>query len=105
MATYPINILTPAYEDINRIAEYHLSEVGPLSAEKITDKLLDTIALLGENPFLAPEHQDPLLKDLGYRKLICGQYICLYRVVEKAIYVYRIVHASTDYPTLFKPGS
>jgi hypothetical protein len=26
----------------------------------------------------------------------------LYRVVEKAIYVYRIVHASTDYPTLFK---
>ena len=39
-------ILTPAWQDIDRISDLHLMLVGPKSAEEITDKLLDTIALL-----------------------------------------------------------
>ena len=38
-------ILTPAWRDIDRISDLHLMLVGPKSAEEITDKLLDTIAL------------------------------------------------------------
>jgi hypothetical protein len=30
-------ILTPALNDIDRIADYHLLAVGPISAEKITE--------------------------------------------------------------------
>lgn len=38
-----IEILTSALIDIDQIANYHMEVVGPLSAEKITDSLLDSI--------------------------------------------------------------
>jgi toxin ParE1/3/4 len=91
-------ILTPALNDIDRIADYHLLAVGPISAEKITDKLLDSIEKLGEYPLLGTEHSDPVLQKKGYRKLVCGEYICVYRLIEDTLYVYRVVHGTTDYP-------
>lgn len=39
-------ILPAAYEDILNIADYRIREVGPNSAETITNRLLDTIDLL-----------------------------------------------------------
>jgi toxin ParE1/3/4 len=59
-------ILTPALNDIDRIADYHLLAVGPISAEKITDKLLDSIEKLGEYPLLGTEHSDPVLQKKRY---------------------------------------
>lgn len=91
-------ILTPALNDIDRIADYHLLAVGPISAEKITDKLLDSIEKLDEYPLLGTEHSDPVLQKKGYRKLVCGEYICVYRLIEDTLYVYRVVHGTTDYP-------
>ena len=58
-----VEILTPALNDIDRIADYHLLAVGPVSAEKITDKLLDSIEKLVEYPLLGAEHSDPVLQE------------------------------------------
>lgn len=102
MPAYKIEILVPAYLDIDRIADYHLRMVGPQSAQKITDKLLDTIELLGDHPLIGSEHDDLELQKQGYRKLVCGDYICIYRIIGNTIYVYRIVHGATDYPKWFK---
>ena len=102
MARVKIEILTPALHDIDQIADYHLLAVGPVSAEKITDKLLDSIEKLGEYPLMGTEHSDPVLQKEGYRKLICGEYICIYRLIDDTIYIYRVVHGTTDYPKLFK---
>ena len=44
MPKYNVRILTPAWQDIERIADIHMSAVGPHSAEIITDKLLDKIS-------------------------------------------------------------
>ena len=41
MSEYKIELLTPAFKDIEKIAEYHLRMAGPGSAEKITNKLLE----------------------------------------------------------------
>lgn len=97
-----IQILTPALKDIEQIADYHLLAVGPKSAEKITDKLLDSIEKLGEYPLMGTEHTDPILQKEGYRKLICGEYICIYRLIADTIYIYRVVHGAADYPRWFK---
>lgn len=102
MPAYKIEILSPAYLDIDRIAEFHLRMVGPQSAQKITDKLLDTIGLLGEHPFAGAEHGDSVLQKQGYRKLICGEYICIYRVINDIVFIYRVVHGATDYPKWFE---
>ncbi len=96
-----IEILTPAIKDIERIAEYHLKMVGPESAEQITDKILETIQTLEDQPFAGAKHPDLLLQKQDYRKLVCRDYICIYKIIEKTIYIYRIVHGATDYPKSF----
>ena len=95
-------ILTPAWQDIDRISDLHLMLVGPKSAEEITDKLLDNIALLAEQPYLGALHPDPFLAGHQYRKLICGKYVCIYKVTGQTVYVYRIVDGRTDYPKLLR---
>lgn len=95
-------ILTPAWQDIDRISDLHLMLVGPKSAEEITDKLLDTIALLAEQPYMGALHPDPFLAGHQYRKLICGKYVCVYKVIDQTVYVYRIVDGRTDYPKLLR---
>ena len=102
MQKYKVEILSPAAKDIERIAGYHLRMVGPGSAEEITDKLLDTIQTLEEQPFSGMEHPDDILRKQNYRKLVCSDYICIYKVIEKRVYIYRVVHGATDYPKLFR---
>lgn len=102
MSKVKVEILTPALNDIDQIADYHLLAVGPISTEKITDKLLDSIEKLGECPLMGTEHSDSVLQKKGYRKLVCGEYICVYRLVDDTIYVYRVVHGATDYPKLLR---
>ena len=101
MLKYKIRILTPAAKDIERIAEYHLHMVGSQSAEKITDKLLDTIQILEDQPLSGTEHPDQMLRKQNFRKLICGDYVCIYKVIEENVYIYRVVHGASDYPKLF----
>lgn len=96
-----VEILTPAWRDIDRISDFHLIKVGAQSAERITDQLLDTMELLGAQPYMGPLHPDPVLARNGYRKIICGNYICIYKVIESTVCVYRVVDGRTDYPKLF----
>lgn len=97
-----ITLLNPAWRDIDKISDYHLRMVGTRSAEKITDKLLDTIGQLAEFPYMGAEHPDPVLARQQFRKLLCGEYVCVYKVIDDTVYIYRIVHGATDYPKLFQ---
>ena len=56
-----LRIPPAAYEDILNIADHRIREVGPNSAEAITNRLLDTIDLLEETPLIGPLHHDPAL--------------------------------------------
>ncbi len=102
MAEYRVEILPAALRDLDRIADYYLKMVGATSAERITDKLLDTIAGLECFPYMGALHPDSVLSRMEYRKLLCGEYVCVYRVMEGTVYIYRIVHGATDYPKYFK---
>ena len=69
--------------------------------EAITNRLLDTIDLLEETPLIGPLHHDPVLQSMGYRKLLCGQYVCIYRIVDGIPIVYRVFHESQNYTADF----
>ncbi len=101
MPKLKIEFLAPAIKDIEKITEYHLKMVGPKSAEQITENLLTTMMTLENQPFAGAEHPDLLLQKQDYRKLVCRDYICIYKVIKKTIYIYRIVHGATDYPKNF----
>jgi len=98
-----IIILEPARNDILQIAQYHLEQVGPASAKKITDRLMDAIDRLAAFSLMGQTHPDPLLAAQGYRKLIAAEpYVCIYKALENRVNIYRVVNSAMDYPKLLK---
>ena len=98
---FDIQLLDTAWVDLDNIADYHLHEVGVLSAQKITDKILASLERLKTFPLSCPLVPYRTLAEQGYRMLVCGKYVCIYKLVGKIVYVYHIAAASSDYPALF----
>ncbi len=71
---YKIDIRPEAWAEISRIADKHLSLVGPASAKKITDQLLDDINMLATSPYMGMECPEYLLIPDHYRRLVSGVY-------------------------------
>jgi plasmid stabilization system protein ParE len=45
---------------------------------------------------------DDEMRALGYRVVISGKYVSVYRLIGDTVFVCHIVHGSKDYPKLFK---
>lgn len=88
-----------AYEDIVDIAHRLERYAGEAAADKATDRILAGIELLAASPYLGPLHQDPMLARSGYRKLVVGKYVVVYRVLNGRATVLRVFHGSSDYVT------
>ena len=101
MAKYAVELLNPAWVDLDAIANYHLHEVGVESARKITDKILTALERLESFPLSCPPVPYKELAERGFRMLICGKYVCIYKTQGNMVYVHHIVAAATNYPALF----
>ena len=95
-------ILEPAQRELEEIAFLHMNLVGPNSARKITNLILDTLSRLELFPLSGPLPEDRELLKNGYRYVIAGKYICIYRQIADIVYVYHIAHGTSNYPLLFK---
>ncbi len=90
-------------EDILDIARFHLEKAGLNSARKITSEIEETISRLAEFPLLGPIHPDPVLAANGYRKLVVSHpYVCVYKLFDDGVYIYRSINGRMDYPRLLK---
>ena len=75
-----IEFLQASWLDIDRISDFYLREVGPVSAEKAIDEIMEHIGILGEHPYAGPLHPDPVLAKQEYRKLVLTKtYIYKYK--------------------------
>ena len=83
-------ILEPAQRELEEIAILHMNLVGPNSARKITNLILDTLSRLELFPLSGPLPEDRELLKNGYRYVIAGKYICIYRQIADIVYVYHI---------------
>jgi len=98
-----LTYLAPAREDILDIARYHLEKAGADSARKVTEQIVRNIDRLAQFPLMGKTHPDPVLAGSGYRKLVLtSPYVCIYKVLDEGIYIYRVVNGKTDYPKLLK---
>lgn len=95
--------LEPVKDDVLSIAGLHLEKVGSQSTRKITDTMIGSIDRLATFPLMRPIHRDPVLSARGYRKLVTTEpFVCIYKVFQDAITIFRIVNGATDYPRLLK---
>ena len=98
-----LEYLAPAVSDFEEIVKHHIAQVGVPYAKKIFTVIEETIRKLEDFPLLGQIHPDPLLAAQGYRKLVLNQtYVAVYRIVDKTVYIYRIVNGKTDYPKLLR---
>lgn len=95
-------ILEPAQRELEEIARLHQNLVGPNSARKITNRILDALSRLADFPLSGHVPQDNELRRAGYRLVVAGKYICVYRLIADTVFVYHIAHGATDYPATFK---
>lgn len=95
-------ILEPAQRELEEIAQLHMELVGPNSARRITDLILNTLGRLEMFPLSGHMPRDKELRKSGYRYVIAGKYICVYRVIHETVYVYHIAHGASNYPAMFK---
>lgn len=101
MGEYRLEILAPAWNELNEIADYHLLTVGPESARKITDRILHALERIQTYPLSCPQAPDEELASNDYRILVCDKYVCVYRLVGDIVFVYHIAAAAADYHRLF----
>lgn len=102
MRTHKLKILTSAQRELEEIALVHLELVGPSSARNITNKILESLERLKTFPLSGSIPRDRVIRDAGYRYVISGKFICVYRLISNTVFVYHIVHGATDYPHLLK---
>jgi plasmid stabilization system protein ParE len=93
-----LEILAPAQRELDEIALIHLELAGVKSSRKITNSIYNSLQLLQTSPNMGVDYKP--LKLQGYRMLICGHYLCIYRVLGDTGYVYHIVDGKANYPKL-----
>jgi len=101
---YSLNYTQLARDDMLDILLYISEEAdAPRSAERVLDKIESDLARLREHPYSAPAARDEYLSSQGFRVLISGKYLALYKVndIERDVTVYRVVHGSRNLRWLF----
>ncbi len=101
MHKYKIELLPTAWAELDEIADIHLRLSGVNSAQKITDKIINSLKNLEVNPYLGSVPKYSFLAKQGFRVLICGNYLCFYRISVNIVEVYHIADGRRDYPKSF----
>ena len=103
MPKFRIELSGQAWQDLDQIFDYYSAMQGALSAQLMTEKILDEIEAQSLFPYSAPLHPDPKLAATGYRKLVLTRtYVAIYKVVDSTVYIYRYDNVRTDYPNLLQ---
>lgn len=76
--------------------------VGVESARQITDRIYGALEHLRTHPNMGVSCKDKMLRLEGYRMIICGHYLCVYRVLGETIYVYHIIDGRTNYTRIIE---
>lgn len=99
--TYKVEILPTAWEDLKQIEDYYLVEFGAESALKVSDAILNALERLEEFPGSGSRTPDEWLNRQGYRMVICGKFVSIYRKVNGSVYIYHIANTQTECTKLF----
>ena len=90
-----LNLAQSAVHDLEKIADYSLSNWGQKQSDDYLDEFEKAFHLLLDNPGLGKSRAD--IKP-GYRSLPIEKHIIFYRIAEQSLEILRILHSSMDMP-------
>jgi toxin ParE1/3/4 len=92
-------VLPRAIADLDEIWLYVAEESGsPAVALRLVDSITERFYVLSEHPYLGRRRHD--LRE-GQRSHAIGNYLIFYRIVEKDVFILRIMHGRRDIGQLF----
>lgn len=102
MRSYKVEFLPPALEDLEDIFDYILLEESKEKAEKILDRIMDSLARLETFPNSGAPVPHKKLRNLGIRMIVSSPYLAFYRVMQEKVLIYHIIHGARKYKDLFR---
>ena len=92
-----------AEQDLADLFRYIKNDLSnPIAAHNIADKILNASQKLSDFPGLGTELKtiDTILDN--YRYLIVDNYLIIYKVIDREVYILRILYARSDYVRLLE---
>ena len=101
METYEVHFLQEALDDLEEIVLY-IAQDSREAALSMRDKIIEKTNDLSTFPKRGRLVPDKKMAAAGYRMLDIKPYIAFYRVIDRNLYIYRVLHGATNYPLLFE---
>lgn len=99
--TYEVVVLASAGREFREIIDY-LARIlaSPRAARELVEDFEQTIDMLRSNPELFALSRLPELAAKGYRSFPVKNYLVIYTLRKKTVYISHIVHQTQDYARL-----
>ena len=104
METYDVRFLQEALEDLEEIVLY-IAQDSRQAALRMHDKIVEKANDLTIFPKRGRLVPDKKMGATGYRMLGIKPYIAFYRVLDRNVFIYRVLHGATNYPILYEKMS
>jgi toxin ParE1/3/4 len=101
METYDVQFLQEAFDDLEEIVLY-IAQDSRQAALRMHDKIIEKAYDLTIFPKRGRLVPDKKMVAAGYRMLGIKPYIAFYRIVDRNVFIYRVLHGATCYPLLYE---
>jgi len=101
MEAYDVCFLQEALDDLEDIVLY-IAQDNRAAALRMHDAIIDKANSLSGFPKLGRLVSDSKMQKAGYRMLSVKPYIAFYRVINRSVFIYRVIHGATNYPMLYE---
>lgn len=100
---FDVFVTQAAHEDLEEALGYIAKDlVNPTAAAKLLDEVETCYEQLSQFPFLYESCHDTRLANLGYHKVVIGNFVLIYHPIEKeqTVYILRFFYGGRDYEKL-----
>ena len=101
MESYDVKFLREALDDLEEIVLY-IAQNSRQAAMRIHDRIIEKANDLTIFPKRGRLVPDKKMSEMGFRMLGIKPYVAFYRVVERDVFIYRVLHGASNYPLLYQ---
>ncbi|MCL2752397.1 MAG: type II toxin-antitoxin system RelE/ParE family toxin [Firmicutes bacterium] len=103
MERYKVELLQPAYDEIDGIFDYIFLD-SPDNAAAMVDRIFARLRQLERFPESGTKVSDKVLKKYGFRTLVEEPYIIFYNLSAdlKTVYIHHVLHGARDWLSVLK---
>ena len=95
MEKYEVRFLQEALGDLEEIVIY-IAQNSRTAALRVHDEIMEKADALSVFPRRGRLVPDAKMSKSGYRMLLVNPYIAFYRIVDRNVFIYRVVHGAAE---------